>query len=135
MPTTSDQSILILFVDDEPLILETVKESLEEGGFTVRGEHVAEEALEALEESAGELAALITDVNLGSQVTGWKIAKRARELRPDLPVVYTSGYASADWSAEGVPHSTMVPKPYAPAQIVTAVSALINKTASQLGSA
>ena len=39
----------------------------------------------------------------------------------------------ADRNALGVPHSTLVPKPYAPAQIVTAISALINKEASQPG--
>lgn len=135
MTATSDQPILILFVDDEPLITETVKETLEDGGFTVRPEHTADDALHALDECGGQLAGLITDVNLGSEVTGWDIAKRARELRPDLPIVYTSGYAAGDWSAQGVPHSTMVPKPYAPAQIVTAISSLINKAASQPGSA
>lgn len=133
MTTASAPPVLILFVDDEPLIFETVKESLEDGGFTVRPEHSADAALQALEECSGQLAGLITDVNLGSKVTGWDIAKRARELRPDLPIVYTSGYAAGDWSAQGVPHSIVVPKPFAPAQIVTAISSLINKAASQLG--
>lgn len=135
MTPSSDQRILILFVDDERLIFETVKETLEDGGFTVRPEHTADGAMQALEECGEKLAGLITDVNLGSEISGWDIAKRARELRPDLPVVYTSGFAAGDWSALGVPHSTMVPKPYAPAQIVTAISALINQAASQPGSA
>ncbi len=133
MTTASAPPVLILFVDDEPLIFETVKETLEDGGFTVRPEHTADAALQALEECDGQLAGLITDVNLGSKVTGWDIAKRARELRPDLPIVYTSGFAAGDWSAQGVPHSLVVPKPFAPAQIVTAISSLINKAASQLG--
>jgi DNA-binding response OmpR family regulator len=120
-------------VDDDRLIFETVKETLEDGGFSVRPEHTAEGALDALEECGSQLAGLITDVNLGSGVTGWTIAKRARELRPDIPIVYTSGFASGDWSIEGVPHSIMVPKPYAPAQIVTAIASLINKAASQQG--
>ena len=128
-----DHEVLILFVDDEPLIFETVKDALEEGGFTVRPEHTAEGAMEALEKCALQLSGLVTDVNLGSDVTGWDIAKRARELRPDLPIVYTSGYSSAEWNALGVPHSALVPKPYAPAQIVTAIAALINKAASQPG--
>jgi CheY-like chemotaxis protein len=130
-----DQEVLVLFVDDEPLIFETVKDALENGGFAVRPEHTSNGAMKALEECAGQLSGLVTDANLGSDVTGWDIAKRARELRPDLPVVYTSGYSSADWNALGVPHSMLVPKPYAPAQIVTAISALINKAASQLGPA
>ncbi|HEX3423726.1 MAG TPA: response regulator [Sphingomicrobium sp.] len=130
-----DQEVLILFVDDEPLIFETVRDALEEGGFTVRPEHSAEDAINALEECFGRLSGLVTDVNLGSDLLGWDVAKRARELRPDLPIVYTSGYSSADWNVLGVPHSMLVPKPYAPAQIVTAISALINKAASQPGQA
>lgn len=130
-----DHEVLILFVDDEPLIFETVKEALEEGGYAVRPEHTASGAMKALDEFSSALSGLVTDVNLGSDVTGWDVAKRARELRPDLPIVYTSGYSSADWNVLGVPHSTLVPKPYAPAQIVTAISALINKAASQPGSA
>lgn len=126
-----DHEVLVLFVDDEPLIFETVKDALEEGGFTVWPEHTADGAISALGECAAQLSGLVTDVNLGADVTGWDIAKRARELRPDLPIIYTSGYSSADWNALGVPHSMLIPKPYAPAQIVTAISALINKAASQ----
>lgn len=128
-----DHEVLVLFVEDEPLIFETVKDALEEGGFTVRPEHTAGGAIKALDECAEQLFGLVTDVNLGPDVTGWEVAKRARQLRPDLPVVYTSGYSSADWNVLGVPNSMLVPKPYAPAQIVTAISALINKAASQPG--
>jgi CheY-like chemotaxis protein len=125
---------LILFLDDEELILEMAKEALEEGGFSVRPAHTPESAMVELEEIANQLSGLITDINLGSTLTGWSVAKRARELRPDLPIVYTSGYAAADWASEGVPHSIMVQKPYAPAQIVIAISTLINQVAPQPGS-
>lgn len=135
MTTEPDSPILILFVDDEELIFEVAKEALEEGGFAVRPAHTAEDAMAALEAGANELSGMITDINLGSATTGWNIARRARELRPDLPIVYTSGFASNEWPAEGVPHSTIISKPYAPAQIVTAISTLINKAGSQPSSA
>jgi len=133
MSTEPDTPVLILFVDDEELIFEVAKEALEEGGFTVRPAHTAEAAMAALEKGPNELSGLITDINLGSTTTGWLIARRARELRPDLPVVYTSGYAATEWPAEGVPHSIVLSKPYAPAQVVTAISTLINKAGSQPG--
>jgi len=41
-------------------------------------------------------------------------------------VVYVSGGNPQDWASLGVPGSTMITKPFAPAQIVTAVSALLN---------
>ena len=127
-----DSGILLLLVDDERLIVELLRESLEEGGFSVATAASASEAFESLDGISGELAGLITDVNLGASKTGWDVARRARELRPDLPVVYTSGYAADDWTVEGVPKSIMVPKPYAPAQVVTAISTLINTVASEV---
>lgn len=122
----------MLLVDDERLIVELLRESLEEGGFTVETAASSTDAFDCLDARNGELAGLITDVNLGGNGTGWDVARRARELRPDLPVVYTSGFAADDWAVEGVPKSIMVPKPYAPAQVVTAISTLINKGASEI---
>jgi hypothetical protein len=43
-----------------------------------------------------------------------------------MPVVYMSGDSSPEWSSKGVPNSLMVAKPFAPAQIITAVSTLLN---------
>jgi DNA-binding response OmpR family regulator len=127
-----DSGILLLLVDDERLIVGLLRESLEEGGFTVETAASANEAFDSLDRRNGRLAGLITDVNLGGSRTGWDVARRARELRPDLPVDYTSGFAADDWAMEGVPKSIMVPKPYAPAQVVTAISTLINKSASEV---
>jgi DNA-binding response OmpR family regulator len=129
-------AVSLLLVDDEELISDLLKDVLEEGGFEVMVAHDAETAMAALEAKAAEgLAGLITDINLGSKITGWDLARRARELRPDLPVVYTSGYAADDWPAHGVPSSLIVRKPYAPAQVITAISTLINSASSQSAAA
>jgi hypothetical protein len=48
-----------------------------------------------------------------------------------IPVVYTTGAASADWGSNGVPNSVLLQKPFAPAQIVTAISQLLNQVALQ----
>jgi hypothetical protein len=45
-----------------------------------------------------------------------------------IPVIYISGDSAADWSAEGVPESIMISKPFVMAQIITAVASLLNKT-------
>jgi len=72
------------------------------------------------------LRALVTDVQLGPGPSGWEIAKRARELHPEIPVVYVTGTAAAEWSSKGVPNSLIIQKPFAAAQVVTAVSQLLN---------
>ena len=95
------------------------------GGYGVAIVTSAAEAVEILDTRSAEFAGLITDVNLGIGSEGWEVARHARAVRPDLPIVYMTGDSAADWAANGVPNSILVQKPYAPAQLVTAVSTLI----------
>jgi DNA-binding NtrC family response regulator len=76
---------------------------------------------------------LITDVNLGrDKLSGWDVAKRARELNPSVAVIYMTGDSGHDWAANGVPNSVLLLKPFAPAQVVTAVSQLLNAPAANV---
>ena len=119
-------SAVVLLVDDDPLVLDVVQSSLEDAGFTVSPAATGEAAMTALENRrARDLDALVTDVNLGARMSGWRIATRARELKPGLPVVYVSGDSAHDWNAHGVPKSLFVQKPFVPAQIVTALARLL----------
>jgi hypothetical protein len=65
-------------------------------------------------------------LRLGRGPTGWDVARRARELNEDLPIVYMTGGNGHEWASQGVPNSILIAKPFAPAQIVTAVSHLLN---------
>jgi DNA-binding response OmpR family regulator len=71
----------------------------------------------------------VTDINVQGEMDGWEVAQQAREIAPDFPVVYMSGAAAADWTSKGVPNSIMLAKPFAPAQLLTAVSNLLNSGA------
>ena len=57
---------------------------------------------------------------------GWEVAQQARKIDPEFPIVYISGASAADWPSKGVPNSIMLAKPFAPVQLVTAVSNLLN---------
>jgi DNA-binding response OmpR family regulator len=70
--------------------------------------------------------ALVADIGLRGKIDGWEVARQAREIDPEFPVVYMSGASAADWPSKGVPNSIMLEKPFAPAQLVTAVSNLLN---------
>jgi two-component system cell cycle response regulator CpdR len=119
----------VLVVDDDPAIREILEMTLEEAGFQPVLVPDDAQALRALEgNSAGELVGLITDIDLRGSKTGWDIAKRAREINPNLPVVYISGDSGHEWSAYGVPQSAMIAKPFAPAQIIVALASLLNQT-------
>ena len=69
--------------------------------------------------------ALVTDVNLLGTMDGWEVAKRAREIDPEFPIVYMTGARADEYSSRGVPNSVLLTKPFAAAQLVTAVSQLL----------
>lgn len=119
----------ILIVEDEPLIGEALKDVLEEAGFSGLLATDADDAVTLLEKNGGrDVVGLVTDINLGGSRNGWEIAARAREMNPALPVVYMSGDSAGDWAARGVPHSTILQKPFAISQVVVAISSLLNRT-------
>jgi two-component system OmpR family response regulator len=119
----------VLVVEDEALILELVRTALEDAGFPVLTAQDDEEAVSALEAVAARgLAAMVTDVRLGGGRTGWDIARRARELNPELPVLYVTGDSAHEWIVQGVPRSTVMSKPFAAAQVVVALATLLEGT-------
>ena len=103
------------------------KPRLKKAGYSVVSVNGSLEAIGILDERAADFRAVVTDINMGkANPSGWDVARRARELVADIPIVYMTGDSSEAWTSNGVPHSILVPKPFAPAQVLTAVSQLIN---------
>jgi DNA-binding response OmpR family regulator len=117
-----------LLADDEPLLLEVMKAYLEEGGFAVITAHDGAEAMRLIDHSVATIAAVVTGVRM-PRADGWKVAKHARQALTGIPVVFMSGDSASIWSVEGVPNSVMLQKPFASAQLVTALSSLLNNGA------
>jgi len=107
------------------MIQDLLRESLADAGYSIVQAFDGEQAIKLLDSRDTHFRALITDVNLRSQVTGWDVARHAREITPELPVVYVTATPD-EWQSKGVPNSIVIPKPFAPAQVVTAVSQLLN---------
>ena len=121
-----DSSVLILLVEDDPGIQDLLFDTLEEAGFEVVQASNAAQAISILNEKS-DIRAIVTDIDFGdSKLTGWDVARQARELLKDLPVVYMTGASADDWGSKGVPNSVLITKPFAPVQVVTAVSQLLN---------
>jgi len=118
----------ILVVEDDQLIQGFVEDALSEGGFEVAFAASGEEAATLLIGNKGQYQALVTDIGLPGRSDGWEVARRAREVNPDFPVVYMTGQHAEEWTSKGVPNSIMLAKPFAPAQLVTAVSQLLNSS-------
>ena len=120
---------IILVVEDDQSIQGIVEVALSDGGFEAAIATSGEEAVTLLEGKRTKYRVLVTDINLPGKMNGWEIAQHAREIEPEFPIIYMSGMGAADWPSKGVPKSIMLEKPFAPAQLVTAIANLLNNGA------
>ena len=120
----------ILIVEDDVLIRMGLVEAMLAGGFTIEECGDGAAAMAQIEASS-ELQGLITDIRLGDGPNGWEVAHQARKKFPNIAVIYVTGDSFADWTAEGVPNSLILQKPYADAQLMTAISNLLNAAGPQ----
>ena len=116
---------VLLLVEDDAVVLMLAEQALKEGGYAVVVAADGAEALAALDGPSAGFAGLVTDIRLGDGPDGWEVARSGRERQADLPIVYVTGNAAGEWTTHGVPNSVLVQKPYAPAQLLGAISALI----------
>jgi CheY-like chemotaxis protein len=117
---------LVLVVEDDALVLLATEDFLSEAGFCVETATTGAEAVAKLDDDVTRYFALVTDIRLGAGLNGWDVARRARELSQNMPVIYSSGDSAHEWKAQGVPESIMLSKPFAQAQLITALATLMN---------
>ncbi|PRY95264.1 two-component system cell cycle sensor histidine kinase/response regulator CckA [Hasllibacter halocynthiae] len=104
---------MILLVEDEAPVRNFASRALQLQGYEVVEAESAEAALELLEDPRLKVDLFVTDVVMpGLDGPSW--VQRARQERPDVRVVFMSGYAeeALDGSAGAIPHSVFLPKPF-----------------------
>jgi CheY-like chemotaxis protein len=114
----------ILVVDDDEDVLELAVLVLEDGGLEIVPARSGPEALKILERDR-DIDLLFTDVMMPG-MDGFTLAERARAARPDLKILYTTGYLKnlpegADRRAMG----KIVGKPWRPDQLRAEISAAL----------
>ena len=124
--TALEDQRLILVVEDDQEIQSIVEDALTDGGYVPAIAPSGEEAVTLLKGNRGKYRALIADIGLRGRMTGWEVASCAREIDPEFPVLYLTGAFAHQWALRGVSYSLLLTKPFAPAQLVTAVSQLLN---------
>jgi CheY-like chemotaxis protein len=127
---TAQDLPVILVVEDDVLVQRMIEEALSEGGFELAITASGEEAVALLNSNKSKFRAVVTDINLSDKLDGWEVAKSAREIDPAFPIVYMTGASAEQWASCGVPNSILLTKPFAPAQLITAVANLLNASAS-----
>jgi DNA-binding response OmpR family regulator len=121
-----NDQLVILVIEDDQAIQEIVEDALTHGGFEPAVAASGEEAVTLLKGGQTQYRALVTDIKLLGRIDGWEVARQAREIDPDFPIVYITAAHADQWASQGVPNSVLLTKPFAPAQLVTAVSQLLN---------
>jgi len=105
-----DETILVC--DDERVVLDSAAFLLESRGYSVIRAGSGYEALEAAAAYTGTIDLLLTDVTM-SEMNGWQLAKRLTGQRPDMKVIFLSGYAAdvIDAGAAEREHIEFIEKP------------------------
>jgi PAS domain S-box-containing protein len=118
----------ILVVEDDADLRETTAATLVNLGYRVLQAQNADDALRTLAGS-DPVDLLFTDIMMPGGMLGPALAQRARELRPGIHVLFTTGYANsgAFSSGLGVAYSDMLPKPFRAEDLALRVRSLLDR--------
>lgn len=115
------QKAVVLFVDDDSLIGMSTVDMLEDLGHEVIGVDSGAQALDVLRDGR-KIDLLITDFSM-PKMNGAQLAKAARQLRPDLPILIATGYAELPQESEiDIPR---LGKPYQQDQLAAAIAKVL----------
>ena len=123
----ADDPRTVLIVEDEVLVLCLLADALEEEGFRVVAAENGVEALramEAVEREGGHVDVLFTDVNMPG-IDGLELARRARAMKPGLPIIYASGRMGFVEPEDCVEGGRFLAKPYVPSQACAEVASAL----------
>ena len=103
----------ILVAEDDPFVRSSVILRIESLGYSVVAAVNGNDALLKLRANPA-IDMLFTDIVMPGGMNGWELADKAREIRPGLPVVYSSGYALEMLAQQGraPAQSIILVKPY-----------------------
>lgn len=119
---SQETDAVILLVEDEAPVRAFASRALRMRGFKVLEAESAEAALTLLEDASVEVDVFVTDVVMpGLDGPSW--VKKALETRPDVKVVFVSGYAEESFHDDqtDIPNSTFLPKPFSLVELTETV--------------
>jgi PAS domain S-box-containing protein len=122
----ASQGETVLVVDDEPTVRMLVTEVLEELGYTAIEAAAGPAGLKILQSDA-RIDLLVTDVGLPGGMNGRQLADAGRTVRPDLKVLFITGYAENAVIGHGhlEPGMHMLTKPFAMDALANRIKGLI----------
>ncbi|MDF1544105.1 MAG: response regulator [bacterium] len=120
-----DFNIPVLVVDDEVIVVSLVKDALEDEGAEVLTAQDGPAALEILKEN--QIPLLVTDIRM-SPMDGIELAQKAREINPDIVIIFMTGYANLNTAKDAIKHGAFdyIMKPFELTEIRQSVQKGIN---------
>lgn len=123
------QSARVLIVEDNADLAKSANRVLSEAGYDVAVAANAGEALELLRTNSS-LDLLFTDIILAHGKNGIELAQEAAKLKPDIKVLFSSGFSEAALRASGraVVSGHFIAKPYRKGELVSRIGSLIGES-------
>ena len=120
--TISLPRLVVLLVEDEPIVRFDAIQSFEDAGFEVVEAYDGAEALVALN-ARPDVSAVFTDVHMPGPLNGVALAKLIHERRPEVRVLVTSGVMRVE--KDDLPEGAhFIPKPYDALQVAEFIRSL-----------
>jgi nitrogen-specific signal transduction histidine kinase len=117
----------VLLVEDEEIVRDLEREVLEANGYTVLEAEDTAHAIRLCNEHPGTIHLLLTDVVM-PQMSGRELAVQLAPIRPEMKVLYASGYADDAITHHGVLErgTAFLPKPLTPGSLTHTVRAVLD---------
>ena len=91
----SEHGRAALLVEDDPVVRGMAARGLREAGYAVLEAVNGREALDLVRARTGRLDVVVTDIGM-PEMDGYDLARRLSEERPDMPIVFMSGYGDPE---------------------------------------
>jgi signal transduction histidine kinase/Arc/MetJ-type ribon-helix-helix transcriptional regulator len=126
-PPSAGQGETVLVIDDEPTVRMLITEVLESLGYTALEAADGATGLQVLQ-SNRYIDLLVTDVGLPGGINGRQVADAGRSLRPDLKVLFITGYAhnALDWEEQLEPGMHLLTKPFSMDELTNRIKSVIS---------
>ena len=129
IPTGTEK---VLVVDDEERSVSIMKVVLERLGYNVTAMTSSLKALELFKEDPHRYDLLLTDLIM-PQLDGDNLVSEIIEIRPDMPVIITSGFTNTivNDNFKQISNKAFIPKPFQPQELAKTVRQVLDRTVSR----
>ena len=115
-------------VEDDEAVLDTVRSSLEGFGYHIIVARTAAEALDVLRRDE-PIDLLFSDIVMPGGINGIALARRARQLRQDIKILLTSGYAPSPAKEQDKDGFAVLSKPYRQRELAQTIAGMLGERA------